>query len=200
LPHSLVKLFKTIPGAICEGQPIGSQVDPTLASIATTAAQRWTFPWFTYDDIDRLLKQSVMKTREYFLRLGSVNDLQNQALDVEPLPKFVVDIISEYAARNGIASKTGPPPPTVAAQQAAQIAHFKTNIPADLLSALFPFQRQGLEFALSRGGRVLIGDEMVPSFSDPLPSPPLPSLLFSSLLLSIYPFVSFLLSLHCLFP
>jgi SWI/SNF-related matrix-associated actin-dependent regulator 1 of chromatin subfamily A len=34
------------------------------------------------------------------------------------------------------------------------------RVPASLLASLFPFQRQGVEFAISRNGRCLIGDDM----------------------------------------
>ena len=34
------------------------------------------------------------------------------------------------------------------------------NIPDDLRNALFPFQREGVEYVVSHGGRALIGDEM----------------------------------------
>jgi hypothetical protein len=34
------------------------------------------------------------------------------------------------------------------------------QLPADLLASLMPFQRQGVKFAVTHGGRALIGDEM----------------------------------------
>ena len=39
-------------------------------------------------------------------------------------------------------------------------AAFERGVPAKLREALFPFQREGVKFALRRGGRCLIGDEM----------------------------------------
>eukprot|EP01050_Picozoa_sp_SAG11_P024642 SAG11_NODE_5312_length_1599_cov_4.756667_3_plen_147_part_00 len=34
------------------------------------------------------------------------------------------------------------------------------HVPVELLKALYPFQREGVEFGLGKRGRVLIGDEM----------------------------------------
>ena len=34
------------------------------------------------------------------------------------------------------------------------------RIPASLRQKMMPFQREGVQFALAHGGRVLIGDEM----------------------------------------
>lgn len=47
------------------------------------------------------------------------------------------------------------------AAAASDESHRYSLLPLDLEERLLPFQRDGVRFALQRGGRVLIGDEMV---------------------------------------
>ena len=42
----------------------------------------------------------------------------------------------------------------------AEVDRLYAKIPADVRDAMFPFQREGVRFALRRGGRCLIGDQM----------------------------------------
>jgi SWI/SNF-related matrix-associated actin-dependent regulator 1 of chromatin subfamily A len=81
---------------------------------------------------------------------------QTTNVRVHPLPTWLLNLFcndkttsfKRYSA--ALEERTG----------AGQASPDLANIPAPLLSKLYPFQREGVEFALSLRGRVLIGDEM----------------------------------------
>ena len=63
-------------------------------------------------------------------------------------------------------------PPLQAARQQTDESERFARLPEKLQRKLMPFQREGILFALSRGGRALIGDEV--SASHRLPGVPPP--------------------------
>ena len=82
--------------------------------------------------------------------LAALLDVQKKAgkdpkaqIRVEPIPESIRSLLLTDTGANG----TG-------------VQQLYASIPAALRDALMPFQRAGVEFALGKGGRVLIGDEM----------------------------------------
>ena len=75
--------------------------------------------------------------------------LVKAAHSVSDLPSWIVDVFI-----NARYSKVYPREPKVDERVLAE------RVPAPLLAQLFPFQRQGVEFAISRNGRCLIADDM----------------------------------------
>ncbi len=74
-------------------------------------------------------------------------------------------VIEALAAAPGVRVRVEPLPPLAAAvlRAAAAIPDDSSryaHVPVALEEQLMPFQREGVRFALSRGGRALIGDEM----------------------------------------
>ena len=53
-----------------------------------------------------------------------------------------------------------PSPPAAAPLARANASARPSSVPPALWQALYPFQREGVEFGLNVDGRVLIGDEM----------------------------------------
>ena len=107
--------------------------------------KRWIFGMHLYDQLLAALVEVQKKAGK---------DPKAQ-IRLDPIPDSIRTLL------------TGP----VAANQTEVQALFAT-IPAALRDSLMPFQRAGVEFALGKGGRVLIGDEMGCA---PQPHPPSPA-------------------------
>ena len=83
---------------------------------------------------------------------------------VNALPTSVVEQFINPSGTAGSAGKAVQAQSTSAPHAPAAVTAYEPppkRIPETLWSALLPFQRQGVEYVVSHGGRALIADEMV---------------------------------------
>ncbi|KAK4469104.1 hypothetical protein MN116_006690 [Schistosoma mekongi] len=100
-----------------------------------------------YDPQTRRWSFDLSEYNEFVKKVNNINELH-----LEELPHAVLKIF-----RNQISSKPG-----ANDLKDNEIDHsmLKDRIPDDLLTALFPFQKDGVCLALKRSGRVLLADDM----------------------------------------
>lgn len=97
----------------------------------------------------------VYKLGEYdsILRL-----LKNcEGIEYEEIPRGTLRVV-ETMSRSYIAGKWIPPRPEYLPDE--KVDESIRNLPKKLLDTLLPFQLEGVQFGLRRGGRCLIADEM----------------------------------------
>jgi hypothetical protein len=103
----------------------------------------------SYDSNTRVWSFQVRDHDQLVKRLGELG-----SATVKPLPCSVIKSLAEIDP-----SVKGGSTAMVAASNEEAESKLQ-GLPPDLLSSLMPFQRDGVKFAITHGGRVLIGDEM----------------------------------------
>lgn len=100
-------------------------------------------------------RASVFKLREYVSILRSLKNCEGIECGEIPWGTFnVVEAISDSYA----SGKWKPCRPEYLPDE--KVDELLRNLPKKLLNALLPFQLEGVQFGLRRGGRCLIADEM----------------------------------------
>lgn len=97
----------------------------------------------------------VYKLQDYELVLRSLKS--SKCVECEEIPWGTLNVVQRLS-HSFIAGKWIPCRPEHLPDE--KVDELIAELPKSLLDALFPFQLEGVRFALRRGGRCLIADEM----------------------------------------